>query len=160
MRRGIDVGIIVEPEDVILPSFDTRVLALGEYRVIVQKESPLAARECVCYADLAKERWILYRSTFRLPMMVQAGCEAAGFSPKVILTASQPEFMLSLVSQGFGITVQAWPEGAPETYWDNLVALPITDMQSRYAVKLITLRDSYIPPAACSLVDFAEHTTF
>lgn len=159
VRRNIEVGIIVEPEVSAHPGLDAVPLLRGDYRVVMRKDNPLAQREYVRYADLKKEHWILYRSTFDLARMVQAGCETAGFSPKVVLTASQPEFMLSLVSQGFGITVQAWPLGAPETLgspWDNIVALPIADIQSRFCVKLVTPKDAYISPATRTLMDFVS----
>lgn len=163
LRRSIDAGIIVEPLDVVLPALDTLVLSRGDYRVTVHADNPLARRESVRYADLAGEQWIMYRPTFRLAQMVQAGCAAAGFSPKVLLTASQTEFMLSLVSMGFGISVQAWPEGELDgsvPAWSNIVALPLEDIQSQFAVKLITLRDGYISPVTRSFMDFAAANPF
>lgn len=163
MRRNVDVGIILEPENVALPGLDATVLFRGDYRVVVHADSPLAKRQSVRYADLSEERWIMYRPTFRISQMVQAGCEAAGFSPKVVLTASQPEFMLSLVSQGFGVSVQAWPDmeldhGVPS--WSNIIALPLEDVQSQFAVKLITLQDGYISPAVKSFAEFAANAPF
>lgn len=163
MRRNIDVGIIVEPLDFVLPTLDSIVLSRGDYRLAVHRDNPLVKRSSVRYADLAGEQWIMYRPTFRLSQMVQAGCEAAGYSPKVLLTATQPEFMLSLVSLGFGISVQAWPEDELEgavSEWSNIVVLPLEDIQSQFAVKLITLRDGYISPATRAFTDFAAGNNF
>ena len=97
--------------------------------------------------------------------MVQAGCEAAGFTPKVVLTSSQTEFILSLVNLGYGISIQAWPkeEQADDRtvrVWENVVFLPLEDIQSQYAVKLITVKDSYLSPATRTFLDFASAHTF
>lgn len=163
MHGSVDVGVIVEPLDNALPGLESVVLAQGDYRVVVCKDSPLAQRESVRYADLAGERWIMYRPTFRIAQMVQKGCEAAGFSPRVVLTATQTEFMLSLVSRGFGITVQAWPEAewaGLTPSWDNVVALPLEDIQSQFAVKVITPQNGYTPPAVRTFVEFAVSQPF
>lgn len=163
IHRKLDLGIIGEPLELDQPCFDEQVLFRGEYRVVVNEDNPLAARSSLRYADLAGENWILYRSTFHQSHMIRAGCEAAGFSPRITYTAVQPEFMLSLVSQGFGITVQAWPHGAPETVgipWKNLVAIPLEDIQSEFAVKLIALRDAYRSPASQALWEFARTYPF
>ncbi len=165
MRHNLDAGIIVEPMNSSLPTFDTRVLSRGDYRVALPANHPLAGRASLRYADLAHERWIQYRPTFRLAQMVQAGCEAAGFTPKVVLTSSQTEFILSLVNLGYGISIQAWPkeEQADDRtvrVWENVVFLPLEDIQSQYAVKLITVKDSYLSPATRTFLDFASAHTF
>ena len=165
MRHNLDAGIIVEPMNSSLPTFDTRVLSQGDYRVALPANHPLAGRASLRYADLAHERWIQYRPTFRLAQMVQAGCEAAGFTPKVVLTSSQTEFILSLVNLGYGISIQAWPkeEQADDRtvrVWENVVFLPLEDIQSQYAVKLITVKDSYLSPATRTFLDFASAHTF
>lgn len=158
LRHNLDIGLIIEPLDVDLPGLDTLVLFTGDYRLTVHADNPLARRGSVRYADLANEQWIMYRPTFRLSQMVQAGCEAAGFTPKVLLTAAQPEFMLSLVSLGMGVSVQAWPDMELEgtvPSWNSIVALPIEDIQSRFAVKLITVQGSYLSPATQAFMSFA-----
>ena len=165
MRHNLDAGIIVEPMNSSLPTFDTRVLSRGDYRVALPANHPLAGRASLRYADLAHERWIQYRPTFRLAQMVQAGCEAAGFTPKVVLTSSQTEFILSLVNLGYGISIQAWPkeeQAGDRTVrlWENVVFLPLEDIQSQYAVKLITVKDSYLSPATRTFLDFASAHTF
>ena len=165
MRHNLDAGIIVEPMNSSLPTFDTRVLSRGDYRVALPANHPLAGRASLRYADLAHERWIQYRPTFRLAQMVQAGCEAAGFTPKVVLTSSQTAFILSLVNLGYGISIQAWPkeEQADDRtvrVWENVVFLPLEDIQSQYAVKLITVKDSYLSPATRTFLDFASAHTF
>ena len=165
MRHNLDAGIIVEPLSSSLPTFDIRVLSQGDYRVALPAGHPLAGRASLRYADLAHERWIQYRPTFRLAQMVQAGCEAAGFTPKVVLTSSQTEFMLSLVNLGYGISIQAWPAAEQEggrtiRLWENVVFLPLEDIQSQYAVKLITVKDSYLSPVTRAFLDFASAHTF
>lgn len=163
MRRTMDLGIIGEALDHTLPTFDELVLATGDYRLAIHKDNPLVGKGSVCYADLANEQWIQFPPTFHLSRMVQDGCAAAGFAPKVTITATQPEFVFALVDQGHGVSVQPWPEaenlmgvGA----WSNVVMLPIEDIQSQFSVKLITPKDSYISPAVQAFINFAASAPF
>ena len=163
MRRTMDVGIIGEALDHSLPTFDELVLDTCEYRLAVHKDNPLARKSSVCYADLAGEQWIQFPPTFHLSHMVRDGCEKAGFAPNVTITATQPEFVFALVDQGLGISVQPWPDaevlmgvGA----WTNVVMLPIEDIQSRFSVKVITAKDSYISPAVQEFIQFAASARF
>ncbi len=163
MRRTSDVGIIGEALDHLLPTFDELVLNTGEYRLAVHKDNPLAQKDSVCYADLINEQWIQFPPTFHLSRMVQDGCEAAGFSPKVGITATQPEFMFALVDQGHGISVQPWLEAEALMgvgNWSNVVMVPFRDIQSLFSVKLITVKDSYISPAVQEFINFAASTPF
>lgn len=163
MRRAIDVGIIGEALDHVLPTFDELVLATGEYRLAIHKENPLVQKGSVCYADLVNEQWVQFPPTFHLPHMVQDGCEKAGFTPKVTITATQPEFMFALVDQGLGVSVQPWLEAEALMgvgVWSNVVMLPIEDTQSKFSVKLITAKDSYISPAVQEFINFAASTQF
>lgn len=163
MRRIVDVGIIGEALDHVLPTFDELVLDTGEYRLAVHKDSHLVQKGSVRYADLVDEQWIQFPPTFHLSHLVRDGCEAAGFTPKVSLTATQPEFMFALVDQGHGVSVQPWLEaevlmgvGA----WRNVVMLPMEDIQSLFSVKLITVKDSYISPAVQEFIRFAASEPF
>lgn len=163
MRRTTDVGIIGEALDHVLPTFDELVLDTGEYRLAVHKNNPLVQKGSVCYADLVNEQWIQFPPTFHLSHLVQAGCEAAGFTPKVSTTATQPEFMFALVDQGHGISVQPWLEAEVLMgigSWSNVVMLPMEDIQSKFSVKLITVKDSYISPAVQEFIKFAASEPF
>ena len=163
MRRTSDIGIIGEALDHVLPTFDELVLDTGDYRLAVHKDNPLIRKGTVRYADLINEQWIQFPPTFHLSRMVQNGCEGAGFAPQVTMTATQPEFIFALVDQGLGISVQPWPEaevlmGVGE--WQNVVMLPVEDIQSKFSVKLITVKDSYISPAVQEFIKFAASTQF
>lgn len=163
MRRTMDVGIIGDPLDHTLPTFDEVVLDTGEYRLAVHRDNPLAQRDRVCYADLAGEQWIQFPPTFYLSHMVQDGCEKAGFLPNVTITATQPEFMFALVDQGLGISVQPWPEAEMLMglgTWSNVVMLPMEDVQSQFSVKVITAKNTYISPAVQEFVRFAASVQF
>lgn len=164
MRRTADIGIIGEALDHILPTFDEQVLTVGDYFLAVHKDNPLVQKGSVRYADLVNEQLIQFPPTFHLPRMVQDGCEAAGFSPKVIMTATQPEFIFALVDQGLGVSIQPWPEAENLVYgwgeWKNVVMLPFEDIQSKFSVKLITVKDTYISPAVQEFINFAASTQF
>ena len=161
MRRTCDIGIIGEALDHVLPTFDELVLDTGDYRLAVHKNNPLVQKGCVSYADLSNEQWIQFPPTFHLSRMVQDGCEEAGFVPRVTMTATQPEFIFALVDQGLGISVQPWPKAEERIgvgEWKNVVMLPIQDIQGKFAVKLITVKDSYISPAVREFINFAAST--
>lgn len=163
MRRAMDVGIIGEALDHVLPTFDELVLATGDYRLAVHKDNPLVQKGSVRYADLAGEQWIQFPSTFHLPRMVQDGCQRAGFTPNISITATQPEFMYALVDQGLGVSVQPWLDAEVRhgmDDWSNVVMLPIEDIQSKFSVKLITVKESYISPAVQEFIQFAASTPF
>ena len=163
MRRNIDIGLIGEALDHVLPSFDELVLDTGDYRLAVHKDNPLVQKGTVRYADLVNEQWIQFPPTFHLPRMVQDGCKQEGFSPKVTITATQPEFMFALVDQGLGVSIQPWLEAEVLLgvgTWKNVVMLPLEDIQSKFSVKLITAKDTYISPAAQTFIDFASKEPF
>ena len=80
------------------------------------------------------------------------------------MTATQPEFIFALVDQGLGVSVQPWPEAENLVYgwgeWKNVVMLPFEDIQSKFSVKLITVKDTYISPAVQEFINFAASTQF
>lgn len=159
VRHLADVGIIGCPAETLLPSFDAVTLSEGQYHLVVHKDNPLVKKGSVCFSDLQNEQIIQFSSAFNVAQLVRMGCEAAGFSPKVSTVSDMPEFMFALVNQGSGVTVQPLIKaesvmGFQE--WENIVLLPIEDIQSRFAVKMITLKEGYLPPTVYEFVRYAQ----
>lgn len=109
VRQGTaDVAIAVDPSPV-APMEDGLVrvpLLADEYRVLLRRDHPLAARRRVALADLAGEAWI---TTSSCPGICEAAalraCEAAGFSPRFAHVAEDYYGAQGYVEEGLGVAL-------------------------------------------------------
>jgi DNA-binding transcriptional LysR family regulator len=103
-----DVAIAVDPQPV-EPMEDGLVrvpLLADEYRVLLRRDSPLAARRRVELADLADAPWI---TTSSCPGICEAAalraCAAAGFSPRFTHVADDYYAAQGYVEEGLGVAL-------------------------------------------------------
>lgn len=163
LRGNADVGIIGEALGFSPPEFDEIILDRASYMLAVHRDNPLAGKESVSISELADENWILFPPSFHLFKMVNQSCDEVGFTPKIIFTATQPEFIYAMVDEGLGISIHPWPKCEAECGlqpWDNVVMMPISDFMDQFSAKLITAKEKYLSPAAKTFIEFVMSDQF
>ncbi|MGC4853251.1 LysR family transcriptional regulator [Micromonospora sp. DT4] len=94
--------------------------------VLLPREHPLADQPEINFADLAQESWVMDSVRDRFT----AACEAAGFQPRIVVTASDNVAVQNLVATGVGITLMN--ELAIATHLDQrLKAVPLMNWPRR-----------------------------
>ena len=105
----------------------TRELLLTENIVLaVESKHPLASRKAVELSALSEENFVSMAKSSRLTELTSAICRAAGFSPKVVISAEDPYYVRKYVEMGLGIAL------VPSISWrgmfsDNTVFLDVGD---------------------------------
>ncbi len=117
----------------------TRELLLTERMVLaVEEKNPLASRERIELSELADENFISMSQRARLSEFFFALCRAAGFVPKVVISAEDPYYVRKYIEMGLGIAI------VPEISWrgmfsENTKFIDIGD--HRRSVYLYTFND-------------------
>jgi DNA-binding transcriptional LysR family regulator len=124
---GLDVGLVQQPADVGGLELGPEVrLDLG---VVLPRTSPLARLPEVALADLAGQDLVLvprtsapgwYDTTLEI-------CRAAGFVPRRVRQARNPEFLIGLVTAGHGVAFDQGPVARkePRVVWRPLAGRPL-----------------------------------
>lgn len=141
----LDVGVTVG-------SFDRRVFDSFFFyddplRLVVNHSNPLSKKESIRLRDLKKESFILFPDGFSLRGMILKNCERAGFQPRIFFESSQWDFMIKLVSEGFGIALL--PESMTKKADQKSVAtLPIEEKDLTWRLSMIWKKNHYLSFAA------------
>jgi DNA-binding transcriptional LysR family regulator len=83
--------------------FDQQLLLDDPLDLVVQAEHPLATRETVTLADVAREPWIIGTPGGAYHQLTVTACVAAGFTPDMVHQADEWETGAALVAQGLGV---------------------------------------------------------
>ncbi|GHB47568.1 LysR family transcriptional regulator [Streptomyces viridiviolaceus] len=100
----LDVGFVALP---VRRGVLARVVRMERLLVALPDSHPLAQRDRVGFADLARERFVTFpvaRGSAVREAMVQA-CHEAGFAPRIVQEAPDSYNLLALVGAGMGIAV-------------------------------------------------------
>ncbi|WP_436740251.1 LysR family transcriptional regulator [Streptomyces sp. BBFR102] len=100
-----DLGLVVRPEAPPPPGVDLAHLLDDPYRVALPADHPLAGREVVELADLAKEPWIGSEPPGPCLHAVLRGCAAAGFTPEVAVECQDYTTAQGFVAAGLGVAL-------------------------------------------------------
>lgn len=107
-RREADVVITMEsgyvprPDD---PRFHRRDLVRDVLDAVVPVGHPLAGRERLTLGELASEPWIAPLAGWSCDHVVQTGCQAAGFTPRVEHRTTDWSALMALVAAGLGVAL-------------------------------------------------------
>ncbi|SFG89342.1 LysR family transcriptional regulator [Sporolactobacillus nakayamae] len=143
LEVGVTVGSINEE---VLNSF---VFFEDSIRLVVHTSSPLAKLSHVTLTDLRDEHFILFPEDFSLRGMIINGCEKAGYQPNIVFESSQWEFMVKMVSKGFGIAFL--PESViskMEQKAEPIITLPIEESELNWRLSMIWKKNHYLSYAA------------
>jgi DNA-binding transcriptional LysR family regulator len=158
-RRRLDVALLGEYPALPLPRpGGIAVATITEVPVFVMLSSahPLAEREVVDLADLAREKWILRpEREQRCAENLRLACAGAGFEPHVAHWLDV-ETNLDAIHRGHGITI-ARP-GAPDT--DKVAVRPLRGSPMVFRDLLAWPQDGVVAPFAAELVTVAARATW
>jgi len=107
-RRELDVAVSMESPSA--PQADdprfTRVALMADVLdAALPVDHPLAGAERVPLADLAAEPWVAPPVGWSCEGVVLAGCQAAGFTPRVLHRSPDWNAVLAMVEAGLGVTL-------------------------------------------------------
>ncbi|MCO7176613.1 LysR family transcriptional regulator [Sporolactobacillus kofuensis] len=143
----LEVGATVGAFDQQL--FDSFVFFDDAIRLVVHRSSPLAQKELISIKDLREESFIMFPDEFSLHGMITKCCDEAGYQPRIVFESSQWEFMLKMVSEGFGVAFL--PESiikktVQET--DSIVTIPLVNKELNWRLSMIWKKNHYLSYAA------------
>ncbi|MGW6989748.1 LysR family transcriptional regulator [Streptomyces sp. NPDC054946] len=125
VRRGrLDLGVTSpRPADEALrwtPLQDEQLVLL------VPAEHRLASRDRVQVAELATESFLALQPEFGLRQVADRLCEAAGFTPRIVMESTELSTLRSLVASGLGVAVVP-ARGDVTAHHGRTVSVPLAD---------------------------------
>jgi len=144
-----DVAVVTLPVDdehlTVMPLFTEEMV------LAVRPDHPLAGRGEVSLAELRDEAWVLSPENYELREATLSACQAAGFSPRVVLDGGETDTLVHFVAAGIGVALL--PRLA--VHGDSTVAtLRVSDQQLERSLGLVWRGDRVASPAARALREF------
>lgn len=155
-ERTIDLGVVRAASPV--PSLRIEPLVAEPLMLAVPADHPLAQREEVEPAALARERFVSWPRHLGADFadIVTAFCREHGFTPDVVSEANDIDSQLALVAAGFGVSMQpAFYAGARPA---GVVFRRLAGPPPEVALQLAWRRD-HPPSAVQDFVDVARRVT-
>ncbi|PLR87781.1 MULTISPECIES: cidABC operon transcriptional activator CidR [Bacillus] len=148
----LDVGVIVLPtkNDI----FDHFSFMEEDLRLILHPSHPLAEREEVNLAELAKESFILFNKDFVLNDRIVYSCNNAGFNPHVISESSQRFFIEEMVANKFGVSLL--PESVCKDLNKNVKSVKVVNPSISWNLAIIWGKNQYLSFAAKEWLQFMK----
>ncbi len=105
----LHAGLIYDSADdpaFVAPDLELTVLLEEEFRVLVARDSPLAAQSQIDLADLAAADWICSRDENETSdRVLRRACHTVGFEPKVLMRTDDLNMIHGLVAEGLACTL-------------------------------------------------------
>lgn len=154
MLRGGEIDLAASlapvPED-----FDYQEVLDEPLVVLMRSDHPLAGQSRVRVPELADRPMILFEEGFLLNRVVRDCCARYGFRPQIAARSGQPDFIMSLVQAGLGITLlpRFMAEKRPHP---DVTYLPLDEPDSSWHMVLLWRKDGYLPHAAKAWLELAR----
>ena len=106
-QRSLDIALVCEPPAPDDPDLDCLQVLSDPMLLALPASHPLAARATLTPTDLAAQEWIMVRhqATALQHDNFIAECARAGFTPAIVMEATEPMTALGLVAAGLGIAM-------------------------------------------------------
>lgn len=144
-----DVAVVTLPvEDehlTVVPLFTEEMV------VAVWRAHPLAGREAVQIGEFEDAPWVLSPENYELREATMRACQAAGFTPRVVLDGGETDTLLRFVGAGIGVALV--PRLAVQDVHD-VVPLRVSDQTLQRTLGLVWRGDRVASPAARALREF------
>lgn len=152
-QGSLDIGVVVMPTDE--ERFNAFPFVRENLRLLLHPGHRLAGRESVELAELAEERFILFRHDFALHGQITAACLQAGFEPQIVFESAQWDFISEMVASDFGIAM------LPETICRQLdphrvAVVPLTTPGIPWHLAMIWRKEAYLSFVVREWIDFAR----
>lgn len=152
-KGELDVGFTICP--VITGAFDTVPIVEDKNVLVVSRQHPLSLHKHVRYEQLRNEKFILFGKEYMLNSNIINGCREAGFEPRVLVEASQWDFIVQLVKINMGISII--PRRILEMYPEpSIVQVDIEHSSSLWSVVMITKKDQYLSFAVQTFISYIK----
>jgi LysR family transcriptional activator of glutamate synthase operon len=128
----------------------TEEIATEPLRLALPREHRLAGRQRIHLADVAREPFIVLRSTSALRKLTDDLCKQAGFRPAVVFEGDDLTNLRGLVAAGLGVAVVPAPRvNSPEAVADGPVRyLELADGGAQRAIYLTWSAERPLLPVA------------
>lgn len=152
-KGELDVGFTICP--VITGAFDTVPIVEDKNVLVVSRQHPLSKDKKVRYEQLQHEKFVLFGKEYMLNSNIVNGCREAGFEPRVLVEASQWDFIVQLVKINMGISII--PRRILEMYPEpSIVQIDIEHNSSMWSVVMITKKAQYLSFAVQTFVSYIK----
>jgi DNA-binding transcriptional LysR family regulator len=146
LRNGeIDIGLMYALPD---PGFAYRELEPESLMIALPEDHPLAVKDSVAIAELAREVFILPSTSAAevLHHAIMTECADAGFQPKRIQEITTAQTALGLVSARFGVSIL--PASVQVLIRRGVILRPIRDSRIQVGLTFLWREDSRSPVLA------------
>ena len=151
--QEIDFAMKMLPVD--NTKYDVVQIAKQKMRLGVPKGHLFADRKRISFRELRNEPFLTLSDDYSLHKQFLSNCEKAGFTPNVVLSSSDCNFLASMVSRNWGIFLTAQP------VWDsvdtsNIHLLDISDGDTSWNLALISKKERMMNKASIAFASTAE----
>jgi DNA-binding transcriptional LysR family regulator len=142
----IDIGFLIGPFEA--PGIESLAILSERFVAVLPEGHPLAAKDEIALADLAREPFILGTSAFWGPYRrtVDELCLAAGFTPSVVQEAYNSDGIFGLVAAGMGVSI--YVEGARNFALRGCTVRPIAGLDASIDTVCVWRGDNASPAVA------------
>lgn len=130
---------------------DVRAIHTEPYVLFVHRAHPLARQDSVCRADLAGMPIVQISSQSRNRQMVDDALGEYRDEMHLRYLVQNPAMALSLVAAGTAVTIL--PRLMANLAWEDLVALPFSDVKMQRTLGLVTRRGAALSEPSRRLID-------
>lgn len=124
-------------------------------RLGVHKSHRLANRSSVSFRELSNETFLTVSDDYSLYQQFMSNCEAAGFTPNIVLSSTDCDFLASLVGRNWGIFLMGQP------LWDSvdnrqIHLLDVTDADVSWDLVLASKKGRVLSNASLAFAELAR----
>ncbi|QIM18993.1 LysR family transcriptional regulator [Leucobacter coleopterorum] len=149
IRSGeVHAGLIYDVSDepaFVAPDLSLETLIAEPYRVMVARNSTLAAQEVLDFAELSEVSWVFSRSDDEAPdRVIRRVCHSLGFHARELMRTDDLTMIHGLVAEGLGCALTT--AAAVDTDYGVVLRPAVQDLGERH-VSFATRRGSVLPAA-------------
>ncbi|WP_426509638.1 LysR family transcriptional regulator [Serratia proteamaculans] len=128
-KRHIDMGVWREAKEQVLPGLASQLLARENIALVLPQGHPLAQAESLPLAALRHEKFIvLPPHEASLGLYLHNLCLQQGFKPDIAYQVNEPQTLMALVAEGYGITLL--PDSYGRIPWPGVRFCPLQQAPS------------------------------
>nr|WP_240780294.1 LysR family transcriptional regulator [Serratia proteamaculans] len=128
-KRHIDMGVWREAKEQVLPGLASQLLARENIALVLPQDHPLAQAESLPLAALRHEKFIvLPPHEASLGLYLHNLCLQQGFKPDIAYQVNEPQTLMALVAEGYGITLL--PDSYGRIPWPGVRFCPLQQAPS------------------------------
>ena len=158
LKKGqLDLSLLGSLAPIQTAQLQSQVLAQDDFKIIVAKNAPLAARKKVHFADLQNEPFLVLGDGFVHRQVFDQLTATHHISPTIVYQANDVELLKRLVAQGMGISLLT---ETAITDRDELVTLDLLDDHlPKFVISLVYRNSTLLTATQQQLIQIFETKT-